>query len=79
MNDEEIRQVAESSGLGVPENIDELEARIKALVAKARGEATEEAVRAVLGEHLEDPQEETDAAYDMAIDHAAAAVRSLKG
>ena len=48
------------------------------LLAEARDKAFDEAVEACEAERLCDPQDESDAAYDNAIDHCAQAIRALK-
>lgn len=55
-------------------------ARITALetaLAEARNAALEEAAKACEAERLSEPQDESDAAYDRAIDHCAQAIRAL--
>lgn len=66
---------------------DEAAARIQALetslakaegrVKKARRQALEEAAKACEAERLCEPQDDSDAAYDNAIDHCAQAIRAL--
>ena len=50
---------------------------LQSVAASARREALRDAELVVLAEHLEDPQDASDEAYDMAIDHAAAALRGM--
>ena len=45
---------------------------------EARRQALEEAAKACEAERLSEPQDESDAAYDRAIDHCAQAIRDMK-
>jgi len=52
--------------------------RFAALIeARAVARTREECAKVALAEHLEDPQDGADDAYDRAVDHCAAAIRAL--
>lgn len=50
---------------------------VEQLVAEARRQALEEAAKACEAERLCEPQDDSDAAYDNAIDHCVQAIRAL--
>lgn len=56
---------------------DWLRCKIAAFQAQVEKATLERAAEAVEAERLHDPQDETDAAYDRALDHALAAIRAL--
>lgn len=65
------------AGKQLRENAETL-AQVPAAIAEARRQALEEAAKACEAERLSEPQDESDAAYDRAIDHCAQAIRDMK-
>ncbi|AXU19696.1 hypothetical protein C7W88_12760 [Novosphingobium sp. THN1] len=51
---------------------------LETALAEARNAALEEAAKACEAERLSEPQDDSDAAYDSAIDHCAQAIRDMK-
>lgn len=72
------RQLARPAGSIIPEDEAFVVEALRVFASEVRAEALEEAARAVEDEHLTDPQTEADGAYDLAIEHAASAIRALQ-
>lgn len=76
---EKMHRVADNAGT-LEARITELEtalAEAEGRVIAARRQALEEAAKACEAERLSEPQDDSDAAYDRAIDHCARAIRAL--
>lgn len=73
----ELETALAEAGKQLRENAETL-AQVPAAIAEARRQALEEAAKACEAERLSEPQDESDAAYDRAIDHCAQAIRDMK-
>ena len=73
----ELETALAEAGKQLRENAETL-AQVPAAIAEARRQSLEEAAKACEAERLSEPQDESDAAYDRAIDHCAQAIRDMK-